>query len=430
MVKLTENQPKLSTYTMLRANPSFARMAVSQSLNGFGASIVPIALAFALLEQGQGFGGLAIVLVSTSLGPVLATVFGGVAADSGNRAKIIMASRVLSGCLLLLLGALILLGLTMPWLLAIINFLIGCVTSFTMPASRAVVRDLVPPEDLQRGVALMSLSIDSVRLAGPGAAALLLTLIPNGAVIMVSAVASVLSALFIIGISLPPLPASGDNKLRQIGEGFNFALGQRWLVSSATCGLFVTGAWMAGFSLIGPVQAHASYDGSTFWGICGVFYTAGLIVGGIAALHARVRNPIIGCILASSGLALPLTALALTTPALVVYSSLFVASCLLSLAMTWWSTGVSLIVEKRFLARAFAFNSVVELAGIPLAYLVFGIVGSRYGISPESMQLTLVVIIVLASAINLFALRSFVFSPRIFTDPPTPAVAPMGRTRR
>ncbi|MCO1337516.1 hypothetical protein BJH93_01195 [Kocuria polaris] len=256
----------------------------------------------------------------------------------------------------------------------------------------------------------MSLSIDSVRLAGPGVAAILLTVISNGAVILVSAAMSILSATIILGLRLPPLPGSSETKVRQIAEGFSFAFRQRWLVVTAFSGMFVTGAWMAGYSLIGPVQAHENYNGSTFWGICGMFFTAGLIAGGLVAYHFAVKNPVTGCIIASCGLAIPLVALGLVSTPVVVYASLFVASSLLSLAMTWWSTGVSFLVEKQFLARAFAFNSVVEFVGIPLAYVVVGGATAAFRISPEIVQFILVGTIVLATFFNLLLLRRFRFA--------------------
>ncbi|MBO9705854.1 MAG: MFS transporter, partial [Arthrobacter sp.] len=298
-------------------------------------------------------------------------------------------------------------GLSSPWVLALLSFAMSSLASYTIPAARAMVRDLVDREDLQRGTAVMSLCIDTARLLGPGLAGILLAVIPNGAVLLIDASTFFISAALILRIKLDPLPARKASALEQLLGGLRYSMGHRWLWVTATCGMFITGSWMAGYQLLGPQLAHSDYGGPAFWGLCGTAYTAGLLLGGVLALKIQPKQPVIASVFASTGLALPLIALGLHLPAPLVVILLATAAALLALAMTWWSAGIPALVDREHLARSFAFNSAVELGGVPLAYAAVGTTHAVTNIQAPAFELMAAAVIVIASTINLIALYTF-----------------------
>jgi len=396
-----------SALHLLARNPRFARVALAQAINSFGSSMAPIALAFAALDHGSGLGGLALILTATVLGPAIMTLIGGVAADHGNRARLIFASRIISGLLQTLTAVLVLTGLSNPWVLALLSFAMSSLSSYTIPAARAMVRDLVRGQDLQRGTAVMSLCIDTARLLGPGLAGLLLAVIPNGAVLLIDAGTFFLSAALILRVRLDSLPPRRATAFEQLLGGLRYSMGHRWLWVTAVCGMFINGAWMAGYQLLGPHLAHTDYGGPAFWGLCGTAYIAGLLLGGVLALKTRVQQPIIASVFASTGLALPLAALGFHLPGVVVVVALAVASTLLALAMTWWSSGIPALVDREHLARTFAFNSAIELGGVPLAYAAVGTATTISHVQVPAFELIAVAIILIASTVNVVALYTF-----------------------
>lgn len=406
---------RTSALHLLARNPRFARVALAQAINSFGSSMAPVALAFAALDRGSGLGGLAMILTATALGPAIMTIIGGVAADHGNRARLIFGSRIISGLLQTTTAVLVLSGLSSPWALAILSFAMSSLSSYTIPAARAMVRDLVDGEDLQRGTAVMSLCIDTARLLGPGLAGILLAVIPNGAVLLIDAGTFFVSAALILKIRLDPLPARKATALEQLLGGLRYSMGHRWLWVTAVCGLFINGAWMAGYQLLGPTLAHTDYGGPAFWGLCGTAYTAGLLLGGVLALKIQAQQPIVACVFASTGVALPLAALGLHLPGILVIILLAIASALLALAMTWWSSGIPALVDREHLARTFAFNSAIELGGVPLAYAAVGTTTSIAHVQASTFELIAVAVILIASIFNVIALHSFA-KPRVVPE--------------
>ncbi|WP_337002969.1 MULTISPECIES: MFS transporter [unclassified Microbacterium] len=391
---------------LFRDSPELAKVCAAQAMNSFGSSMSPIALAFTMLGRDDGLVGLATILCATALGPAVVILFGGVAADRGNRARLIVVSRLISGAIQVLIGVLVLLGITAPWLLSILSFAMSSLAAYTIPASRAMVRDLVGPTSLQRGTALMSLCVDTARLLGPGLAAVLLLIAPHGIVLLIDAATFFVSALLMLGVRLAPLPGKRAGTLTELLAGLRYSATQRWLLTTALCGMVVNGAWMAGYQLISPALSNRVYGGATFWGICGVSYTAGLLAGGFAALHIRARNPVVASVAASAGLSLPLFALGSHLHESLVIVAIFTATGLLALAMSWWSAGVPEHVGQSQLARAFSFNSAMELGGVPIAYAAAGLATAATTFAPQALALLAGNIILIASAANLILLRT------------------------
>jgi MFS family permease len=399
-------EKRLSSLQLLTKAPHLGRVCLAQAINSFGSSIAPIALAFAALDGGSDVARLALVLFASALGPAIVTLFGGVAADRGDRARVIIGSRLTGGAIQTVTGVVVLSGVASPRLLAVFGFAISAVSAYALPASRALVRDLVDPEDIQRGTGLAAVCTNTARLLGPGFAAIALLRVSNGALLLADAATFFVSAALMARVKLRPLPARAESTLKVLRDGIVFSIARPWLWTTSVCGMLISGAWMAGFQLLGPVRSAEVYGGASFWAWCGTAYAAGLIIGGLLSLHLEPRDRILSSVIASTALALPLIAFGVQAPTVVILAAIAAASVSAALAMTWWAAGLASAVDRTMLARVFAFNSALELIGIPIAYASVWFAADAAGSRTLEVVMFSVVVVISAANAAVLALRS------------------------
>ncbi|MEX2236502.1 MAG: MFS transporter [Dehalococcoidia bacterium] len=121
------------------------------------------------------------------------------------------------------------LGVIAVWHLIAISLLMGVAWSFDLPTRQALVRDLVPQEDLTNAVALMSTAIQATRIVGPAIGGLLIATAGVSACFYITAACHVALAATVSAISIPPhaTPAEG-----RAGVWSDMIGGFRWVLRS------------------------------------------------------------------------------------------------------------------------------------------------------------------------------------------------------
>ncbi len=131
--------------------PRFAWYFTARTVSLAGSAMVPVALAFAVLDIDASAGGLAQVLGVRTLAMVLFLLIGGVVADRFSRIVVLQVSHVLT-CLTQALAAyLIITGNATLTQLTVIEGVNGAVSAFTMPAIMGVVPLVVDRTKLPAG---------------------------------------------------------------------------------------------------------------------------------------------------------------------------------------------------------------------------------------------------------------------------------------
>jgi MFS family permease len=117
----------------------------------------------------------------------------GVVADVFDRRTVIVTSQLLLCAVGIALGVLTHVGALHPWGLIALCLVGGIVTAFAQPAWQAILPEVLPMEELPRGMALYNLGFNIARVIGPAAA---------GAIIATSGIVGAYAAnvlLFMIG---------------------------------------------------------------------------------------------------------------------------------------------------------------------------------------------------------------------------------------
>ncbi|MEX5718669.1 MFS transporter [Geodermatophilus maliterrae] len=129
-----------------------------------------------LVLQLSGDSGVALGLVTAlQFGPtLLLSMYGGVLADRYDKRRVLVVTQVLMGLLALVLGTLVVTGVTALWHVFLLAGSLGSVTAIDAPVRQAFVSEMVGGDLLANAVGLNSTIFNGARLVGPSLAGLLI----------------------------------------------------------------------------------------------------------------------------------------------------------------------------------------------------------------------------------------------------------------
>ena len=136
----------------------FRLLFVGQLTSAFGDRLVPIALAFAVLDLTGSAADLGYVLAGQTVPMLLLVALGGVWGDRLPRQLVMLGSDVLRCGSQGLVAALLLTGHAQIWELVALNAVYGAADAFFTPAMVGLIPATVRPDRLQQANALMRLS--------------------------------------------------------------------------------------------------------------------------------------------------------------------------------------------------------------------------------------------------------------------------------
>jgi MFS family permease len=136
----------------------FRRLYLARAFSQLGDGLVPVALAFAVLEVDSSPSALGFVLAARSVPLVAFLLVGGVWADRVQRQRLMLAADLLRAVTQGTLAALVLTGRAELWQFIVLTFLYGCGAAFFLPASTGLIPQVVSLGRLQQANALLGLT--------------------------------------------------------------------------------------------------------------------------------------------------------------------------------------------------------------------------------------------------------------------------------
>ena len=150
--------------------PQFRLLFSAHAISTFGDLLVPVALAFAVLDLTGSASDLGFVLTARLVPMVLFMLAGGVWADRLPREALMIGSSLVRLVTQTVLGVLLVSGSARIWELVALQAANGAATAFYRPASTGIVPQTVSPARLQQANALMWGAIGTAGFAGPAVA--------------------------------------------------------------------------------------------------------------------------------------------------------------------------------------------------------------------------------------------------------------------
>jgi MFS family permease len=181
-------------------------------------------------------------------------LFAGHAADIWNRKHIITACLGVQLLVALLLLAFTLAGARTVWPVFAVLVLFGSARAFMMPASQAVLRNMVPTADFSQAVALSSSAFHVAVIAGPTLGGLLYLAGPKAVYALAAFLLLVSTAAMALTRNAPQARSTEPFKLATLLEGIRFVRSRPVMLGAISLDLFAV--LFGGATALLPAYAH------------------------------------------------------------------------------------------------------------------------------------------------------------------------------
>ncbi|WP_233437778.1 MFS transporter [Agromyces laixinhei] len=365
--------------------------ALAASLLSAGAWIV--AAVWQVVELGGTPIDLSFVAVGSSLGLVLAVLFGGVAADRIPQRRILLMVEVVRGAGFSVATFLAITGVVEVWHLAVISFVLGLADGFFYPAYSAWLPALLPEQQLLAANGIEGvLRPTAMNAAGPAVASALIAVqgpwlafaVVAGLQVVAAAVLGVMRTTAvrreIDGPSVHPVRQT----FIDLRDGFSYLLRTRWLFATLVFSILLV------FVIMGPVEVLLPFavkdqtgGGAGAFALALAAFGVGGAIGSLAVASMRLPRRYLTLMILAWGFGgLPLAIIGFTSWLWVMVAALFICGLLFSGASVVWGTLLQRRVPPSMLGRVSSLDFFVSLALMPISMAVAGPVGEWIGIAP------------------------------------------------
>ncbi len=373
------------TFRSLR-NPNYRLYLAGSVVSNTGTWMQRVAQDWLVLSlPGTGGTQLGITTGLQFLPVLLLAPYAGVVADRFPKRALLQVTQAAMALSSLLLGLIAVTGHAQVWQVYVLAFVFGIGSAFDAPARQSFVSEMVGRDDLTNAVGLNSASFNIARLAGPGAAGLLIGALGGGArasgwVILINAASylAVIWQLRRMDADLLSTPELSHRTPGMLLEGVRYVRSQPKMVMILVL-VFFAGTFGMNFQITSALMATQVFDkGAGEFGLLGSALAMGSLAAALlAARRVRIRMRLL--VLAATGFGVAEIVAGLL-PSYLTFA-LFapvIGFCTLTLLNSANST-LQLESDPRLRGRVMALYMTVVMGGTPLGSPVVGLIGEHLG---------------------------------------------------
>jgi MFS family permease len=381
----------------------FRLLWLGQATSTLGDGLVPVALAFAVIQSlDRGPTALGIVLAAQSLPLVVFVLAGGVWADRLPRQMVMLVSDFVRGLVQATLAVLLLTETAEVWQLALLMAIYGTAQAFFQPAATGLVPATISPQRLQQANALLGLSRSLAFVVGPALAGVIAATTNPGIVFAFDALTFAVSAtsLALLRLSRSRRPGKRQSFFADLKGGWHELVSHTWLwviVAWASAFLCVV---VAPYMTLGPVIAKESLGGPAAWGMIAAGWGTGTVIGGLIAMRWKPLRPMLVCCAAVLLIAPAMILLALRAPAPLIAVVNAVGGSGMGMFGALWQTTLQQHVREEALSRVSAWDWMGSYLFLPLGLVLAGPVSDVIGVS-ETLWISVAFIVLSTIAVLL-----------------------------
>jgi MFS family permease len=358
----------------------FRLLWLGRTGSAIGDSLIPVALAFAVLQIGGGATGLGLVLAAYTVGRASFIVIGGVWADRLPRRVVMIAADLTRFGTQAATAALLLGGVAQVWELALLQAAAGAAGGFFMPASTALVPQTVSSGRLQQANALLSLSQSATNIFGPALSGLIVAAFGPGTVFAVDAVTFLVSDVVLAAIRIKEhAPAATQRFWSDLADGWLEVLEHRWL-TAGFLGFALGNVGIGLYVVLGPLVAREHLGGAQAWGLILAAGAVGGVLGGLVGYRIQPSRPAATAFAVWSLGALPALSLVPPLPVALIMAASGVFSISIVVGNTLWETAMQQEVRRDRLARVGSIDWLLSLCLMPVGQAVAGALAAAIGV--------------------------------------------------
>lgn len=365
---------------------NFTLLILGQVSSLTGNYTLKFALSMYVLEQTGSASIFAGMLSAALLPTVLLSPFGGILADRANRKHIMVALDALSGLSVLAAGLLLPLGREL-WVIGALLVLLSVLAAFESPTVQACVPQMVSPQNLVQGNAVVSQVSAVTSLVTPFWGSLFYTAFGIGPVFAAAVVCFWLTALLECMIHLehqkPPRTAGIGAIVREdLALSAHFLRREqpdilKLLLLAALAGMFVSGTAVVGFPYLVRTVLGLS---ATYYGAAESAMGAAAILGSLCAglLGKKLRVRDLSAIFLSFGLSLFPIGFSFLLPVgtMARYGVLLFFFCVCQLGVCIFSTYAITLIQQRtpeqLMGKVMSCVFTLSMCAQPVGQMVYG----------------------------------------------------------
>jgi MFS family permease len=389
----------------------FRLLFSGQAVSVIGDSLLPVALAFAVLDELGGSPGQLGIVLAAQVVPMTALVLvAGVWADRVSRRRLMLMSDVGRCAVQALMALLLLSGAAELWQLIALVIAYGCFEAFFRPAAGGLTPALVPADELQQANSLIALAQNAGHVIGPAAAGVLIVVLSPGAAVAVDAATFVVSAAFLVALREPERaphpPEHAASFLGELEGGIAEVRARRWMLAFMPA--FSAYHWIALPCVLGlgAVLADQELGGAGAWSVIVSSFGVGTIAGSAIGLRWRPRHPLEAASIAFLGAACQpaIIALAGSTAAIAAFEA--VAGIAVAIGFAQWETTLGRLIPDRALSRVTSLDWFTTVGLMPLGYALAGPLAAALGLHETMVAASAISVALFAIALATPAVRA------------------------
>ena len=362
---------------------NFRLLFAGRTISFFGTNLVPIALAFAVLDLTGSATDTGLVFAARTLAQISTLLVGGVIADRLPRQLVMIGSDTTNLAVQAVMGGLLVTHHASLWELVALQLVGGAATAFHSPASSGLVPQTVPPELLRQANSYMGIARYSANILGAAVGGALVATIGSGWAILLDGSTYLTSALLLAQLRLPAAArsAAAPNFVRELREGWHAFTEHTWVwLLTLWISLYFLVTY-APFFVLGPYVARLDYHGPRSWAFVVTGEAIGALAGAVAGLRLSPRRPMvsIGALFVVTGVQDVVLATRGPIGFLAVAAGL--AGFAFAFGTVVWETNLQARVPPDRLSRVSAYNWMGAMAFLPAGYAIAGPVAMAIGVS-------------------------------------------------
>jgi MFS family permease len=382
MVNESRGLPALSNAFRSLAGRDFRLYFLGQCVSLIGMWARQVAFAWVVYRLTGSAFMLGLVIFIWQFPTLILSPFSPLLADRFSRRGVLVVILVLQMAVGAALAILAWHGDIATWMLVAASLALGLTNAVEAPVRQAFIPDIVPDRALvPNAIALVAVSVNVARLAGPATAGAILAVFGEAACFAVNAICYIapIAALLVIH----PAPAAEGEEGISLAAGYRYArrfAPARWLLVS----VIVTSCCLSPYLTFLPVYAKDILKaGPDTLGMLVAAFGGGALA---AALYLANRKSVVGLgnrsVAGAFAVAIASVAFAYNSVLWAAYPLLIVAGCGLFIMMTASNMLLQALVPDPLRGQVMALYSMSFVGMLPVASLAAGGIAHYAGVQP------------------------------------------------
>jgi MFS family permease len=360
----------------------FRLLFAGRAVSDLGDKLVPVALAFAVLELDSSASALGLVFAARMIPLVVLVLVGGVWADRLPRNLVMLTADGIRAVSQAVAAALLISGRAEVWHLMVLMAVYGAAQAFFDPASTGLVPETVSRPRLQQANGLLQLSRSTANVIGPAIGGVLVATAGPGWAFAVDSATFVVSAAFLALLGLGRVAREARTRfVADLVEGWREFSSRTWVWVSVTHFAFFHLLVLAPFWVLTPIVADGELGGAGAYATILSAMGVGAILGGVVALRVEPRRPLATAFVLILFEVPVYLALAAAAPVALIASLAFVGAIAFNFANTLWNTILQANIPAHALSRVSSYDWLGSLVFLPAGYMLAGPAAEAFGVS-------------------------------------------------